>query len=101
MSRDIDAILSKIQQQIDEQKHQLKDLEKRIDAAISEGQAIISTDHTARSAGGISRGQWGYSKGTAEGALSVMEMLGSNATIAPAKSLSDPLVKLMRKLRLL
>lgn len=76
----LEAKLNEAQHQIDEQAQALKDMQRRIDAAISKAQQIIAADAKTRSRAGVPRGEWSYSKGSDEASLSIITKLGSGGS---------------------
>ena len=69
-----------LETKLTEVQHQIKDMQRRIEAAISQAQQTIDADAKLRAAGGISRGQWSYSKGSAEASQGILKALGGQGS---------------------
>ena len=82
MSRDsVEQRLAEAERKIDDQTQQLKDMQRKIDAAIQTAQQTILTDSQLRQGGNLSRGEWAYSRASAESALRVTKTLGGSGNV--------------------
>lgn len=82
MSRDdLAERLAEAQRKIEKQAQALKDMQRKIDAAILRAHQTILTDRKVRQGGNLSRGQWPYSRASALSALRVTQPLGSSGNV--------------------